>query len=270
MSIKSKINQIEAINTSNQKGRVFKIIVGGDGGIGKTTLLKVLCGECYANQNMTIGFEIFTKKVVSDRHKDTLQIWDLSGQDHFRFLLPDYFKGAHGVVLGFDMSRRTSFLNLRTWMTILMSKCPEAPIILIATKSDLGYHPTLSRSLAEDFVIKFNIIDLVEVSAKNHINIEQPFKKLVESIKGFEPGSVSISLSEEAEYLGAIEPNRSPDSLNSIKIHSSNSSLKTPDNTKIETTITHCPNCNHPLRESQIKLKQSRHQILCQNCYTMV
>ncbi|NVM27438.1 MAG: GTP-binding protein [Candidatus Helarchaeota archaeon] len=270
MSIKGKISKLEAINTSNRKDRVFKIIVGGDGGIGKTTLLKVLCGECYTNQDMTIGFEIFTKKVHSNGHKDTLQIWDLSGQDHFRFLLPDYFKGAHGIVLGFDMSRRISFLNLRTWMTILMAKCPDAPIILIATKSDLGYHPTLSRTLAEDFVVKFNIVDLVEVSAKNHLNVDEPFKKLVESIKGFEPGAVSISLSEEAQHLGTIEPEKSPDSLNSIKIHSSNSSQKATAVPKVATPITHCPNCNHPLRESQIKLKQLGHQVLCQNCYTMV
>lgn len=267
MVVRGKMMKAGEKIMSHKQRSVFKIIVGGDGGIGKTTLLKVLCGQCYSNQDMTIGFEIFTKKVHFNGTSNTLQIWDLSGQNHFRFLLPDYFKGAHGVILGFDMSRRTSFLNLRTWMTILMSKCPNAPIVLIATKSDLGYHPTLSRSLAEDFVHKFNIVELVEVSARNHVNIEAPFRKLIECIKGFEPGAIKITLSKEAELVGLVEPGKTETTLGSGSEKKSDAK-DLPKKKKV--AITHCPNCNHPLRDSQIKLKEAGQQVLCQNCYTMV
>ena len=161
------------------KPNVLKIILGGDGGIGKTTLLKVLCGEGYSDQDMTIGFEIFVKNVYINGIREILQVWDLSGQDHFRFLLPDYFRGAHSVVLGFDMSRRSSFLNLRTWMSILINKCPKAPVVLIVTKADKGYHPTLNQKLAKEFVDKFNLVDFMEVSAKESLNVDIPFRSLI-------------------------------------------------------------------------------------------
>jgi small GTP-binding protein len=252
---------------SKKKMNVHKIIIGGDGGIGKTTLLKVLCGEGYSNQDMTIGFEIYTKDIFINGSKEVLQIWDLSGQDHFRFLLPDYFKGAHGVVLGFDMSRRTSFLNLRTWMSILISKCPNAAVVLIATKADLGYHPTLSHMLAEDFVQKFKMIDFIEVSSKNNMNLEIPFVKLLENIKGLTPGALKITFFSPGadEICETLE--RSP--LSEIT-NSNDVSLPQAEPPKVESKITQCPYCDHPLRDAQISLLQAGRKVLCQNCYKMI
>ena len=252
---------------SNSRPEVFKIIIGGDGGIGKTTMLKVLCGQGFSNQDMTIGFEVYAKEIYINGHKDFLQIWDLSGQDHFRFLLPDYFKGAHGVILGFDMSRRSSFLNLRTWMSILMSKCPNASVILIATKADLGYHPTLNHIMAEDFVEKFKLIDFIEVSSKNNLNIERPFVTLVESMKGVSHGSINISFQtpETEETCAPIESSPPSETLEPIKEETPPTEAPT-----VEPLITKCPFCDHPLREVQSKLIQSGRMVLCQNCYKMV
>jgi Ras-related protein Rab-1A len=260
MMVPEQMNISEGQPTSNMKSNIYKIIIGGDGGIGKTTLLKVFCGECFSNQDMTIGFEIFTKDVFINDSKKLMQIWDLSGQDHFRFLLPDYFKGAHGVILGFDMSRRTSFLNLRTWMTILMAKCPEAPVILIATKADRGYHPTLSSSLAQDFASKFHMLDFLEVSAKNHFNVETPFKRLVEFINNLDQGSKKIKFSKEAELLETLQPGKTPHTA----LFEENGDSIQPLSTEIDIKV--CPHCKQPLRASQIQLKQSGKQILCSNC----
>ncbi|NVM53173.1 MAG: GTP-binding protein [Candidatus Helarchaeota archaeon] len=184
------------------KANVLKIIVGGDGGIGKTTLLKVFSGESYSDQDMTVGFEIFVKRISIENNEEILQIWDLGGQDHFRFLLPTCFRGAHGVILGFDMSRRSSFMNLRNWMNILREKCPRAPVVLIATKADKGYHPILTRTMAVEFVNNHHLVDFVEVSAKNRSNVFTPFKRLVEEIKSVDPRDVKIAFSREVE-----EPN---------------------------------------------------------------
>ncbi len=254
------MNISEGQLTSGMKSNVYKIIIGGDGGIGKTTLLKVFCGECFSNQDMTIGFEIFTKDVFINGSKKLMQIWDLSGQDHFRFLLPDYFKGAHGVILGFDMSRRTSFLNLRTWMTILMAKCPEAPIILIAMKADRGYHPTLNSSLAKDFASKFHMLDFLEVSAKNNFNVETPFKRLIEIINNLDHGSKKIKFSETAELIETLRPGKSP------KTSISSEDDEIPETAPLEPDLKECPHCQHPLRASQIQLKRSGKQVLCSNC----
>ncbi len=257
---------IKGITMSDIRPEVFKIIIGGDGGIGKTTLLKVICGEEFANQNMTIGFEIYSKKVFFNGSKLVLQIWDLSGQDHFRFLLPDYFKGAHGVVLGFDMSRRSSFLNLRTWMSILMSKCPDAPVILIATKSDLGYHPTLNHMMAEEFVEKFKLVEFIEVSSKNSLNLDKPFTRLVEIIKGLPPGATKITFRTPEEIAGTCEIAKSPLPEISKSIEETSEPLES----QTTNQSSHCPYCNNPLSESQIRLIQADKRVLCQNCYKMI
>jgi len=252
---------------SYKKPNIYKIIIGGDGGIGKTTLLKVFCGQGYSNQDMTIGFEIYTKAFYFNGSKEILQIWDLSGQDHFRFLLPDYFKGAHGVLLGFDMSRRVSFLNLRTWMSILIAKCPEASVCLIATKADLGYHPTLSHVMAEEFVQKFKMTDFTEVSSKDNVNIEIPFVKLIESIKGIAPGTEKISF-QEPDAVDACETLKMTpltEITGSFEEKSSPKEVLNPDSKIIQ-----CPYCDNPLSAAQITLIQSGRRMMCHNCYKMI
>jgi small GTP-binding protein len=164
--------------------RVYKIIVAGDGGIGKTTLLKKFCdGEYKENQRLTIGMSIFVKLAKIDSKKVSLQIWDFGGQNQFRFLLNTYVSGAIGAILGFDMKRRKSFLDLKKWIELLRSFNPNIPIVLIATKNDLGYHPTLSPEAAKNFVRANDLLTFTETSSKENYNVEKPFKLLLKHIE---------------------------------------------------------------------------------------
>ncbi len=192
-----KLLKVDAI-FSEKEGRrssffpILKIIICGDGGIGKTSLATFFCKKVYQDHDVTIALDIQVKKVkVKDRF-EIMQVWDLSGQQEFRFFLHDFFQGVDGVILAFDLSDHRSFLNLTSWLEIV----PQVPIYLIATKADKGYHPDVTRELVEEFVAKNNIIGFTETSAKNNLNVEVPFVRLMEHIKGFIPQSVPIAFSQ--------------------------------------------------------------------------
>ncbi|NVM31983.1 MAG: GTP-binding protein, partial [Candidatus Helarchaeota archaeon] len=174
--------------------------MGGDGGIGKTTLSKVFCDSPFMDYLETIGVDIHVKDIQIDGVDGKLQIWDLSGQEHFRFMLPEFFKKSNGIILGFEVHRIQSFQNLGKWITMFKLSQPQIPIFLIGTKLDLGYHPALTREMVLDYVKEFNLVGYVETSAKEHINVGVPFRRILEHVKGFQPGTGSIIfLSEEGE-----------------------------------------------------------------------
>ncbi len=174
--------------------KVLKIIVAGNGGIGKTTLMKSFCYKEYAeDEKLTVGTEIFIKKFKVNGHIEFMQVWDLGGQEHFRFFLEGLIRGAHGAILGFDIKRRNSFMDLKKWLALLRTADPDIPIVLVATKLDLGYHPTLNRELAENFVKENNLIGFIEISSKDKLHLEDPFSLLIKHKFGCEQ--------EKAEFL---------------------------------------------------------------------
>ena len=164
--------------------KMLKILVAGDGGIGKTTFLKQFCDNKYVgNQSMTVGNNIFVKKVEVNSTPIFLQIWDFSGQERFRFMMESFARGGAGAILGFDVKRRKSYFNLKKWVRILRENIPNLPIVLIATKIDLGFHPTLNPNLAEECVSELHLLDFVETSSKEGMNIELPFRLLISQIE---------------------------------------------------------------------------------------
>ena len=119
-----------------KNARVFKLVIVGDGGVGKTTLTKVFCNNPYVEQIMTIGIDIHAKDVVVNGQRTVLQIWDISGQTQFQFMVPDFLKGAKGAILAYDRTRESSFSHLDFWIAQLHTNTPNAPIVLISTKAD--------------------------------------------------------------------------------------------------------------------------------------
>ena len=193
----NKLIKVDAIysETTGRRTRfypILKIILCGDGGIGKTSLATFFCKRVYQDHDITIALDIHVKKVTVKDRFEIMQVWDLSGQQEFRFFLHDFFQGVDGVVLAFDLSNQTTFQNLTKWLEII----PQVPIYLIATKADKGYHPNLTREIIEEFVKQNNIIGFTETSAKANLNVETPFIRLTEHIKGFIPQSVPITFSQ--------------------------------------------------------------------------
>ncbi len=216
---------------------------------------------------MTIGVDLHTKDVYVNGAHQILQIWDLSGQEQFQFLLKDFATKAHAILLCFDRSRYKSFLNLDYWYDLVCSDKSGIPIILVATKADMDYHPALRPEMAFEFAKKYNLIDFVETSAKEFLNVNSPFIKLIEHLNGLAPDEVTIHFDNERTESGeiAMEIGHEVDMSKNEPVNDIQATKSYQGSMDINFN-NRCPKCNAPLRDTQIELKKKGHKILCQSC----
>ena len=166
---------------------IFKIIVAGDTGVGKTTLIqRYVDGYYKPAKRATIGIDYFLKniKLTYPGLESTiaLQIWDLAGEEKYRSFLPVYLPGTHGVILVYSDDRKLSLQYLTEFLDVLKNSQKERiPLILIKGKNDLE-----KDSLPEETVqalMKENRIDFYYLtSSKTGQNINEIFLKITELI----------------------------------------------------------------------------------------
>ncbi|NVM46746.1 MAG: GTP-binding protein [Candidatus Lokiarchaeota archaeon] len=163
---------------------VFKILVGGDGAVGKTTLLrKYVDGTFDESSIATVGVDFFIKQVVYENVGScTLQIWDLGGQERFRHLLESFIMGAKGALLLFDLTRMPKIENILNWVNIVRMHDFNLPILLVGTKLDLEDFIAVDDESAQSIRNAFNMIDYVKTSSKTGANIELVFDLIVEKL----------------------------------------------------------------------------------------
>ena len=155
--------------------------------------MKFFCYNVYPeNERLTVGNEIHQKKFQINGNTETLQIWDLGGEEEFRCILPGYIKGSVGALLGFDMRRRKSFLDLPEWITMIRKHSSNIPLLLVATKADLGYHPILNSDIALQFAKDNSLVNFIEISSKNNDKIDLPFRILIQHIKDCELNQIKF------------------------------------------------------------------------------
>lgn len=160
---------------------MLKIIIGGDGGVGKTTYLYKLCqGKFLTDTKMTVGVGFLTKNV---KHGDTnynLALWDFGGQDQFRFILTTYVKGAHAGLVFFSLDRATSFMSIDEWVELLRSEKPGLPLYLVGTKADLEDEDLqISGKEIREKMKEHGMIGYTRTSSKTGNGIDEPINKLV-------------------------------------------------------------------------------------------
>jgi small GTP-binding protein len=174
----------------SQKKMVKKVILAGNGGIGKTSLMQTLCDYQFRQDNkLTVGADVFIIPYKVKGQLRFLQVWDLGGQDRFRFMLPDFKNGCVGMILGFDVSRRNSFIELKGWIELLRDNV-DLPVVLIGTKIDLGYHPLVSPELAREFVQEKKLLDFFEISSKDKLNVHKPLNVLISRLENCEESDI--------------------------------------------------------------------------------
>ncbi len=162
---------------------LFKVCIFGDGGVGKTSLVKrYLTGLFTGDSSMTLGVDFHMKKFEFHAKRVSLQIWDFAGEDRFRFLLPGYVKGASGGVFMFDITRRTSLRNFGDWLEIFKQGTVDmnidVPIIMVGGKLDLHDRRSVYSKDAVDLAKQYELLDYIECSAKTGENVELIFYKL--------------------------------------------------------------------------------------------
>ena len=169
---------------SDQKRQfLFKILVVGDGGVGKSTMIQRLITGHFVPMRLTIGTDLLTWSTERDDMDVKLQIWDFAGEKRFRFFLPNYSRGAQGCLLCYDISRYTSFQNLQEWYDVVEENTTDPIFILVGLKSDLSdSRRTVKRQEAEEFQKEFNIPHFLETSSKTGGNNANVFETLVEAM----------------------------------------------------------------------------------------
>lgn len=163
---------------------LFKIVIVGDGGVGKSTMVQRLTTGQFIPQKITIGTDLAIHQVkIDEKTSANLQIWDFAGERRFRIFLPNYARGATGCLLCYDITRRSSFDNLDEWYKIVINNADNPVFILVGEKADLA---DIRRSVeiqhAEGFKEKYNIDNFFETSSKNGENNKKIFKTLTRSI----------------------------------------------------------------------------------------
>ena len=170
---------------------VFKIIIIGPGAVGKTSLLHRFVENKFSfRYKLTIGAD-FLSKIIEYEPGTTikLQIWDIGGQDRYKFLRSSFFDGANGALIVFDLSRWHTFEELEEWLKDLREYAGEnVPFVLIGNKADLieKSDELYERESAQVFAKKEKTY-YVETSAKTGENVGDAFlnltKRMLKNIK---------------------------------------------------------------------------------------
>jgi small GTP-binding protein len=162
-----------------KKSFVFKIIVAGDGGVGKTTLLRRFVNGIFDESTIeTVGVDFFLKEVVFDNAKCSLQLWDLGGQERFRHLLESFIMGSRAALLLVDLTRLPKIQDILNWVNIVRLHDMNLPILLVGTKFDLKDAIAIDDESALNVKNTFNMLDYIKISSKTGYNVDELFKSI--------------------------------------------------------------------------------------------
>ncbi|MHA1321755.1 MAG: Rab family GTPase [Candidatus Helarchaeota archaeon] len=158
--------------------KIFKVVVIGSAGVGKTSIIRRFCENSFLEgYKTTIGSDFYVKKLDLERALVNLSVWDLAGEERFKFVLPTFCKGAQGALIVFDLSRRRSYINITSYIELLWQIAGQIPSILIGNKSDLVDQRTVSTEEATHYGQQCNMA-YYETSAKDNVNIYKIFEEL--------------------------------------------------------------------------------------------
>ena len=163
------------------KRKVMRLSFLGDSGVGKTCIInKYLFDQFSETHNSSVGIEKIDKKVkMNDGNELKVIIWDTAGQERFKSMSTNTVKGAQGIVLVFDITKKATFESLPKWIKETKNIKDNIPIVLFGNKCDLLEESVVDNDEAMKFA-KDNDMDYFETSAKQNINIEQGLKNIID------------------------------------------------------------------------------------------
>ncbi|CAK9297287.1 unnamed protein product [Gordionus sp. m RMFG-2023] len=163
---------------------LFKLLLIGDSGVGKSCLLIRFADDTYTESYIsTIGVDFKIRSIELDGKIIKLQIWDTAGQERFRTITSSYYRGAHGIIVVYDITDQESFNNVKQWLLEINRYASENVCkLIVGNKDDLtgkrAVKDTDAKALADSLGIPF-----LETSAKNANNVEQAFITMASDIK---------------------------------------------------------------------------------------
>ncbi|CAH0562113.1 unnamed protein product [Brassicogethes aeneus] len=177
-------------SVSKPRDHLYKILVIGDLGTGKTSIIKRYVHKFFTqNYRATIGVD-FALKVINwdDNTLIRLQLWDIAGQERYGNMTRVYYKEAVGAFIVFDVTRKNTFDSVNNWKSDLDSKVqlPDGsniPCVLLANKCDQPKEGIANvPAKMEEYCKEKGFTAWFETSAKDDINIDEAAKALVQTI----------------------------------------------------------------------------------------
>ena len=166
----------------SEKRYVFKIVVIGDGAVGKTSLIARFAEKTFKSEyKPTLGTNIIIKELKLGNNNIKLLLWDIAGQSKWQDVRHLYYRGAQGSIVVYDVTRPPSFESVPVWNKDLLKFSGEIPRILLANKVDL----TDIRKIQKEDGLKLAAemkAEYYETSAKDGTQVNEAFEKISELI----------------------------------------------------------------------------------------
>ncbi|EDR23985.1 hypothetical protein, conserved [Entamoeba dispar SAW760] len=185
---------------AEEKDYLFKLLLIGDSGVGKSCLLLRFADDTYTDTHIaTIGVDFKIKTVQIDGKNVKLQIWDTAGQERFRTITSSYYRGAQGIIVVYSVIDLQTFQNVRQWLQEIERYASETVIkLLIGNKCDLEDERAVTVEQGQELANSLNV-SFMEASAKKSLNVDELFNKIATDImKNIQPASTSKP-SEQAD-----------------------------------------------------------------------
>lgn len=184
--LKDTYRMHQQISVEDSYDYLFKIVLIGDSGVGKSNLLsRYTKNEFHLGSKATIGVELAHKNIEVDNKNIRAQIWDTAGQERYRAITSAYYRGALGAILVYDIAKMTSFQNLDKWLTELKQHTDgNVTVFIVGNKCDLKHLRIVEKKRGQDYATDHGVL-FMETSALDCTNVNKAFEDLlIEIYKG--------------------------------------------------------------------------------------
>ncbi|CAL8350140.1 unnamed protein product [Arctogadus glacialis] len=181
MRTRVRPGDLEAMSPSSDY--LFKLLLIGDSGVGKSCLLLRFADNTYTETYIsTIGVDFKIRTIDMDGKTVKLQIWDTAGQERFRTITSSYYRGAHGIIIVYDVTEQESYNNISQWLQeIERYACQNVSRLLLGNKCDLVAKKVVASSTAQELASSLHI-PFIETSARSSDNVERAFLTMASEI----------------------------------------------------------------------------------------